>query len=124
DEDEFEDEIDKIKNDISNSLSDCESLLDFASELGFEKKHLDFHYRSRHPYLIDYSNYAFYNQRLKPLPNSFEYIPINYVPVNGTYSDNSNDAEAETVLSIIDNNISRLPNGEYPTVGVATFNIN
>lgn len=124
DEDEFEDEIDKIKNDISNSLSDCESLLDFASELGFEKKHLDFHYRSRHPYLIDYSNYAFYNQRLKPLPNSFDYIPINYVPVNGTYSDNSNDAEAETILSIIDNNISRLPNGEYPTVGVATFNIN
>lgn len=124
DEDEFEDEIDKIKNDISNSLSDCESLLDFASELGFEKKHLDFHYRSRHPYLIDYSNYAFYNQRLKPLPNGFEYVPINYVPVNGTYSDNSNDAEAETVLSIIDKNISRLPNGEYPTVGIATFNIN
>lgn len=124
DEDEFEDEIDKIKNDITNSLSDCESLLDFASELGFEKKHLDFHYRSRHPYLIDYSNYAFYNQRLKPLPNSFEYVPINYVPVNGTYSDNSNDAEAETVLSIIDKNISRLPNGKYPTVGVATFNIN
>ena len=124
DEDEFEDEIDKIKNDISNSLSDCESLLDFASELGFEKKHLDFHYRSRHPYLIDYSNYAFYNQRLKPLPNSFDYIPIKYVPVNGTYSDTSNDAEAETILSIIDNNISRLPNGEYPTVGVATFNIN
>lgn len=124
DEDEFEDEIERIKNDISNSLSDCESLLDFASELGFNKRHLDFHYRSRHPYLIDYSNYAFYNQRLKPLPNSFEYIPIKYVPVNGTYSDNSNDAEAETVLSIIDNNISRLPDGEYPTVGVATFNIN
>ncbi len=124
DEDEFEDELDKIKNDISNSLSDCESLLDFASELGFEKKHLDFHYRSRHPYLIDYSNYAFYNQRLKPLPNSFDYIPIKYVPVNGTYSDTSNDSEAETILSIIDKNISRLPNGEYPTVGVATFNIN
>ena len=124
DEDDFEDEIDKIKNDISNSLSDCESLLDFASELGFEKRHLDFHYRSRHPYLIDYSNYAFYNQRLKPLPNSFEYIPIKYIPVNGTYSDTSNDSEAETILSIIDKNISRLPNGEYPTVGVATFNIN
>jgi transcription elongation GreA/GreB family factor/very-short-patch-repair endonuclease len=99
-------------------------LLDFASELGFEKKHLDFHYRSRHPYLIDYSNYAFYNQRLKPLPNSFEYTPIKYIPVNGTYSDTSNDAEAATVLSIIDNNISRLPNGKYPTVGIATFNIN
>ena len=124
DEDEFEDEIDRIKSDASNSLLDCESLLDFASELGFDKRHLDFHYRSRHPYLIDYSNYAFYNQRLKPLPNDFDYIPIKYINVNGTYSDNSNDSEAETVLSIIENNISRLPNGEYPTVGVATFNIN
>ena len=124
DEDEFEDEIDRIKNDASNSLLDCESLLDFASELGFDKRHLDFHYRSRHPYLIDYSNYAFYNQRLKPLPNDFDYVPIKYINVNGTYSDNSNDSEAETVLSIIKNNISRLPNGEYPSVGVATFNIN
>ena len=74
--------------------------------------------------MIDYSNYAFYNQRLKPLPNSFEYNPIKYINVNGTYSDNSNDSEAETVLSIIENNISRLPNGNYPSVGVATFNIN
>ncbi|SDN11861.1 AAA domain-containing protein [Kriegella aquimaris] len=124
DEDKFEEEEDRIRNTLGNSMLDCESLLDFAAILGFEKKHLDFHYRSRHPYLIDYSNYAFYNQRLKPLPNSFDYIPINYVPVNGTYSDNSNDAEAETVLSIIDNNISLLPDGNYPTVGVATFNIN
>lgn len=123
DEDEFEDEIDRIKNDASNSLLDCESLLDFASELGFDKKHLDFHYRSRHPFLIDYSNYAFYNQRLKPLPNDFDYVPIKYINVNGTYSNTSNDSEAETVLSIIENNISRLPDGEYPTVGVATFNI-
>lgn len=124
DEDEFEDEIDKIKNNIETSLLDCESLLDFASELGFEKKYLDFHYRSKHPYLIDFSNYAFYNKRLKPLPNDTEYIPIKYVPVDGTYSDNSNDSEAETVLSIIDNNISRFKNGKYPTVGIATFNIN
>ncbi|MEE1964307.1 AAA domain-containing protein [Allomuricauda taeanensis] len=124
DEDEFEDEIERIKSDASNSLLDCESLLDFASELGFDRRHLDFHYRSRHPYLIDYSNFAFYNQRLKPLPNDFDYIPIKYINVNGTYSDNSNDTEAETVLSIIKNNISRLPNGEYPSVGVATFNIN
>ncbi|WP_086030251.1 AAA domain-containing protein [Tenacibaculum holothuriorum] len=123
DEDEFEDEIDRIKSDASNSLLDCESLLDFASELGFDKRHLDFHYRSRHPYLIDYSNYAFYNQRLKPLPNDFDYVPIKYINVNGTYSNTSNDSEAETILSIIENNISRLPNGEYPTVGVATFNI-
>jgi len=27
------------------------------------------------------------------------------------------------MLSILENNIHRLPNGEYPTVGIATFNI-
>ena len=121
DEDEFEDESgEKI---FENGLLSAESLLEFAEELNFEKKHLDFHYRSRHPYLIDFSNYAFYNQRLKPLPNSFDYTPINYIQVNGTYSDHTNDVEAETVLSIIENNISRLPNGEFPSVGIATFNI-
>ena len=122
DEDDSEDD-DEIKIDRDNILLSCESLLDFASELNFEKKHLDFHYRSRHPYLIDFSNYAFYNQRLKPLPNGFEYTPIKYIQVNGTYSDHTNEVEAETVLSIIENNINRLPNGEYPSIGIATFNI-
>ncbi|MDC9721380.1 MAG: AAA domain-containing protein [Urechidicola sp.] len=122
DEDDFEDD-DEIKIDRDNILLSCESLLDFASELNFEKKHLDFHYRSRHPYLIDFSNYAFYNQRLKPLPNGFDYTPIKYIQVNGTYSDHTNEVEAETVLSIIENNINRLPNGEYPSIGIATFNI-
>ena len=122
DEDEFEDE-EEYKVDRDDILLSCESLLDFATELSFEKKHLDFHYRSRHPYLIDFSNYAFYNQRLKPLPNGFDYSPIKYIQVNGTYSDHTNEVEAETVLSIIENNIDRLPNGEYPTVGIATFNI-
>ncbi len=122
DEDDLE-EDDEIVVDRDNILLSCESLLDFGAELNFEKRHLDFHYRSRHPYLIDFSNYAFYNQRLKPLPNTFDYTPIKYIQVNGTFSDHINDAEAEMVLSILENNINRLPNGEYPTVGIATFNI-
>lgn len=122
DEDELEEE-NEIIVDRDNILLSCESLLDFGSELNFQKKHLDFHYRSRHPYLIDFSNYAFYNQRLKPLPNNFEYIPIKYINVNGTFSDHTNDIEAEMVLSILEKNINRLPNGKYPTVGIATFNI-
>ncbi len=124
---EEEDEIEEIEEIMINQeelLLSCESLLDFGSELNFEKQFLDFHYRSRHPYLIDFSNFAFYNQRLKPLPNSFEYIPIKYIQVNGTFSDHVNNMEAETVISIIENNINRLPNGKYPTVGIATFNIN
>ncbi|MEY3499831.1 MAG: hypothetical protein RL308_1500 [Bacteroidota bacterium] len=122
DEEDIEEEK-EIVIDKDNILLSCESLLDFGSELNFQRKYLDFHYRSRHPYLIDFSNYAFYNQRLKPLPNKFEYVPIKYIQVNGTFSEHTNEAEAEMVLSIIDNNINRLPNGEYPTVGIATFNI-
>ncbi|MDI6046201.1 AAA domain-containing protein [Flavobacterium yafengii] len=124
DEDDIEEENDnKVKIDKDDMLLSCESLLDFGTELNFQRKHLDFHYRSRHPFLIDFSNYAFYNQRLKPLPNNFEYVPIKYIQVNGTFSEHTNEAEAEMVLSIIENNINRLPNGEYPTVGIATFNI-
>ena len=127
DEEDLEEEKEIIV-DKDNILLSCESLLDFGSELNFQRKHLDFHYRSRHPFLIDFSNYAFYNQRLKPLPNDFDYIPIKYVQVNGTFSEHTNEAEAEMVLSIIDKNINRLPpeeNGisKYPTVGIATFNI-
>ncbi len=122
DEDEL-DEEDEIVIDKDNLVLSCESLLEFGTELNFEKKHLDFHYRSRHPYLIDFSNHAFYNQRLKPIPNDFDYIPFKYIQVNGTFSDYTNDAEAETVLSILEYNINRLPSGEYPSVGVATFNI-
>lgn len=122
DEEDLEEEK-EIVVDKDNILLSCESLLDFGSELNFQRKHLDFHYRSRHPFLIDFSNYAFYNQRLKPLPNNFDYVPIKYVQVNGTFSEHINEAEAEMVLSIIDKNINRLPNGEYPTVGIATFNI-
>jgi len=122
DEDDL-DEEDEIVIDKDNILLSCESLLDFGSELNFEKKYLDFHYRSKHPYLIDFSNYAFYNQRLKPLPNNFDYVPIKYIQVNGTFSDHTNEAEAEMVLAIIDKNIDKLPNGKYPSVGIATFNI-
>jgi very-short-patch-repair endonuclease len=122
DEDDI-DEEDKIVIDKDNLLLSCESLLDFGTELNFEKKYLDFHYRSRHPFLIDFSNYAFYNQRLKPIPNELDYVPIKFIQVNGTFSEYTNEAESEMVLSVIENNINRLPNGQYPTLGVATFNI-
>jgi very-short-patch-repair endonuclease len=109
--------------DTDNNLLSCESLLEFGTELNFDKKYLDFHYRSKHPFLIDFSNYAFYNRRLQPLPNSFDYNPIKYVQVGGSFIDHQNDAEAVTVLSILKNNIYRLPDGKYPSMGIATFNI-
>jgi len=108
---------------LIDDILSCESLLEVGAQLDFKKLHLDFHYRSRHPYLIDFSNYAFYKQRLKPLPSTIDYMPISYVNTRGTYVDRCNNTEAEAVISILENNIQRLPDGEYPTVGVATFNI-
>jgi len=104
-------------------LLSSESLLDFATEANFKTEYLDFHYRSKHPYLIDFSNYAFYNQRLIPLPNNFDYTPISYIAVDGIYQDHINKKEAEAVFTILEENIHRMPNGKYPSVGVATFNI-
>jgi very-short-patch-repair endonuclease/transcription elongation GreA/GreB family factor len=125
DEDQMEEE--EIENNAAvgkhEFLLSCESLLEFGNELNFQKTFLDFHYRSRHPFLIDFSNSAFYNQRLKPLPNNLEYTSINYIQVNGTFSEHTNEAEANMVIHILENVIRRFPNGNYPTVGVATFNI-
>lgn len=120
---EDEDENSVIMYNPENDLSHYESLLEFGAELNFHKKYLDFHYRSAHPYLIDFSNHAFYNQRLKPIPNRHEYIPIEYIQAGGTFSDHTNEAEAEKVLEIIDKCINKHASGEYPTIGIATFNV-
>jgi very-short-patch-repair endonuclease len=123
DEDELVDEDEDRIPSRDELLLDCESLLDFADSLAFEKRYLDFHYRSRHPYLIDFSNHAFYNRRLKPLPANMDYIPIDFYQLDGTYSDQTNEAEADRVVEILEKKINRYPGGDYPSVGIATFNI-
>ena len=45
DEEDLEEET-AVVLDKEDILLSCESLLDFAAELNFERKHLDFHYRS------------------------------------------------------------------------------
>ncbi len=120
DEDDIEDENEVIS--FKNALLNIESLLDFALEFRFDKNHLDFHYRSKHPYLIDFSNHAFYNSRLKPLPSFNQSIPIEFFEVGGTFNEHINIEEAEKVLEILEN-IQPKPDGNYPSVGIATFNI-
>jgi superfamily I DNA and/or RNA helicase len=120
DEDDLDEEQDVIN--AKNAMLNLESLLDYAVEYKFDKNHLDFHYRSRHPYLIDFSNHAFYHARLKPLPSLKIEKPIEFFEVGGTFHDHINEEEADKVLEILES-IEPDSLGKYPSIGIATFNI-
>ena len=122
-EEEDDDYVVKDRSSVEAGLLSSISLLDAVSELNFKNYDLNFHYRSKHPYLIDFSNYAFYGQKLVPLPISSDYLPIKYINVGGVYESNVNEKEADVVISILKNNIHKDINGKYPSVGIATFNV-
>lgn len=107
------------------NLADAESLLEFAIRRGYEESFLDIHYRSRHPDLIDFSNAAFYNSRLNPMPPVTDYKAIRYFNVCGIYNqtDGVNKQEAEKVISLINEHIHPEKGDDNPSIGVATFNI-
>lgn len=120
DEDDMEDEAEIVSQ--KSAILSMESLLDFAMEFQFDKNYLDFHYRSKHPYLIDFSNHAFYGSRLKPLPSSNPNKPIDFIEVDGVFDEHINEAEADKIIEIL-GKIEPHPNGTFPSVGIATFNI-
>lgn len=104
-------------------LARSESLLDYAENLSFSKQsYLDYHYRSQHPALIDFSNVAFYGGNLVPFPEKFAYNPISFIEVNGNFIERVNEQEVEKVISILKEDI-KSENGKYPSVGIATFNL-
>ncbi|HPS17635.1 MAG TPA: AAA domain-containing protein [Bacteroidales bacterium] len=120
---EIEDET--LESFEMNELADLaykESLLEYASE-HYHDSYLEIHYRSRHPRLIDFSNAAFYSNRLNPLPPIIDYKPIRYIAVNGLYENQINQLEARQVIKIIRDNIKKDAKGDYPSLGIATFNI-
>ncbi len=108
----------------NTQLALSESLLDYAENLGFQSQsYLDYHYRSRHPALIDFSNVAFYGGNLVPFPEKFAYKPIEFYEVNGIYNERVNEDEVCKVIDILKNKVEEKSDGAYPSVGIATFNI-
>ncbi len=105
------------------ALAGSESLLTFAKDSSFKFSYLDFHYRSKHPHLIDFSNAAFYGGRLVPMPNSKNYSPIKFHEVNGLYENRTNPTEAMEIVKFLANEIKPDQQGQLPSVGVATFNM-
>ncbi|MEI7426313.1 MAG: AAA domain-containing protein [Candidatus Moraniibacteriota bacterium] len=113
------------EDDEQSVLAEAESLLQFASDLkNVNKSYLDFHYRSNHPALIEFSNSAFYGGNLISFPAQEVYRPIEFRAVNGRYETRTNPAEVAEIIKIIENEIHPNKKGKYPSVGIATFNIN
>lgn len=113
--------IEELEDDVV--FSEEESLLTYAQNADFEFNYLDFHYRSQHPHLIDFSNAAFYAKRLVPMPATFSGSPIIMREVNGVYEDNKNEVEANEIIRILFEEIVPDEKGNYPSIGVATLNM-
>jgi len=122
-----ENETDDIftKDDEQAILAESESLLQYVEDLkNINKSYLDFHYRSEHPALIEFSNSAFYGGNLISFPEQEVYKPIEFRAVNGIFESSTNPSEIEEVLKILQEEIHPNQKGKYPSIGIATFNIN
>lgn len=121
--DENNDDPDKEIFDDSSILAESESLLKFAESSDFSLSYLDFHYRSKHPFLIDFSNAAFYGSRLVPMPAPINYKPIRFVRVDGLYESGTNPSEAQKIVDFLFHQLKPLKDENYPSIGIATLNI-
>ena len=101
---------------------EVESLLDLASAK-FTPVHLVYHYRSMYSELIDFSNMAFYDNKLQIAPNitfSNDYKPIERIKVRGLWQNRHNHEEAVAVVKLIRNIFRERKFNE--SIGIVTFN--
>ncbi len=101
---------------------EVDSLLDLAVAR-YDSANLTYHYRSRYSELIDFSNYAFYDQHLQIAPNISKNIksrPIERHKVAGKWLDRRNTAEAKKIVEILKDISQTRKNNE--SIGIITFN--
>ena len=76
------------------------TLLDQA-QLSFKKEMFVWHYRSLNPDLIKFSNRKFYNDNLLTFPSIANERPIEFVKVDGVFSEGTNLKEAEEIAKYL-----------------------
>jgi superfamily I DNA and/or RNA helicase/very-short-patch-repair endonuclease len=116
DDDNDEDTVDRAL------LSD--SMLSLANRV-FNHSYLTWHYRSVYPELIDFSNHAFYDSRLKVVPNtSKDTVPIRWISCNDrSWVGRKNKQEAVLVVDELKNMLlQNKQEGLNRSVGIITFN--
>ncbi|MGI9544708.1 MAG: AAA domain-containing protein [Cyclobacteriaceae bacterium] len=102
---------------------EIDSLLDLAGNYLLEIN-LQGHYRSHSLDLIDFSNQHFYQGKLRLLPDFTEINQvepaIKYIKINGIWEQNTNRAEANEVVALVDRILQESPE---KSIGVVTFNV-
>ncbi len=101
---------------------EVESLLDLATAR-YYPVYLQYHYRSQYAELIDFSNAAFYENKLQIAPNTsknWEEPPITRIKVKGTWQNRRNHEEAVAVVKLVKNIFNKRKSNE--SVGIVTFN--
>ena len=102
---------------------EVESLLDLATAK-YHPVYLSYHYRSASAELIDFSNMAFYDNKLQIAPNitkSLDQPPIERIKVQGSWKYRRNHEEAETVVKLVKSIYKERKQNE--SIGIVTFNI-
>ncbi|ACV58565.1 AAA domain-containing protein [Alicyclobacillus acidocaldarius] len=120
-----DDDVDEVDDETTEYVDkidiEAKHLLEWAKPR-LPEKWLRWHYRSAHDALINFSNYAFYGNRIQTAPaaHSAEGKPIEFIRVDGQWANNQNRVEAEKIVDIV---IGILRNDETaPTLGIITFN--
>ncbi len=102
---------------------EVESLLDLATSR-YYPVHLQYHYRSQYAELIDFSNAAFYENKLQIAPNTTKdnkEPPITRIKVKGTWQNRRNHEEAVAVVKLVKNIFNHRKFNE--SIGIVTFNV-
>lgn len=118
----FQNAINNDDDDEHTIIDDSESILDTAWNR-FDRCTLNWHYRSRHQSLIEFSNQYFYNGKLTVFPSPYtenEEFGIQLHYVQGTFDSHStNKKEAKEIAKAVILQLSKNPN---ETVGVVAMN--
>ena len=103
---------------------DTESILDLANEKLPHKRALNWHYRSEHESLIQFSNRRFYDRRLVVFPSPTRNDPLLGVQhrfvADGCYEGQINEPEAKAVIEEAYGIMAARPE---LTMGIATMNL-
>ena len=104
-------------------IDDSESILDVAWER-FDRCLLNWHYRSRHQSLIEFSNHYFYNDRLTVFPSPFtqtKSFGVHFNYVLGTFKTGTgiNETEAQEIALAV---ASQVKHNKDESFGIVAMN--